>query len=250
MSPVTNTMPESTVKLEIRSYDSESKKHCHRYHQLVLPLAGELRLAVDHQEGAVVRHKAAVIPSGRDHGFAAPADNRFLVADIPEQVAPDLERVPRFVELDPALLHYVRFLEAQVSLRTTSGGSERQMVLLLVQLLQERYGEKPDLDRRIAAARHFLDSHFQRRITLQDVATAAHLSVRQLNELFKRQVGITPHQYLTELRMQQALQLLEQSRLSIQQIAERVGYSTLASFSARFAQHFGKPPSHFRNIAQ
>lgn len=117
MSPVTNTMPESTVKLEIRSYDSESKKHCHRYHQLVLPLAGELWLAVDHQEGAVVRHKAAVIPSDRNHGFAAPADNRFLVADVPEQAAPDLERVPRFVELDPALLHYVRFLEAQVSLR-------------------------------------------------------------------------------------------------------------------------------------
>jgi hypothetical protein len=125
-------MPESTVKLEIRSYDSESKKHCHRYHQLVLPLAGELWLVVDHQEGAVVRHKAAVIPSDRNHGFAAPADNRFLVADVPEQAAPDLERVPRFVELDPALLHYVRFLEAQVSLRATSGSRQRQMVLLLV----------------------------------------------------------------------------------------------------------------------
>ena len=87
MSLVTNTMPESTVKLEIRSYDSESKKHCHRYHQLVLPLAGELLLMVDHQEGAVVRHKAAVIPSGRDHGFAALVDNRFLVADVPEPAA-------------------------------------------------------------------------------------------------------------------------------------------------------------------
>ncbi len=77
----------------------------------------------------------------------------------------------------------------------------------------------------------------------------AHLSTRQLTALFRESLAMTPQQYLLERRMQQAWALLESGELSIQRIAERVGYTNLAAFSDRFRRHFGKSPHYFRSPA-
>jgi AraC-like DNA-binding protein len=212
----------------------------------VLPLLGKLSLFVEKTEGAVEQNRAAVIPSGSDHGYSASEENRFLIADVPEVHAPTLERLPFFVELDSALLHYIQFLRSQLVNGTGSSHTEHQMLLLLIQLLQERHGDKLNLDRRVSVAKQFIDDNFHKKIIAAKLATVAHLSIRQLNELFRKQIGMTPHHYLTELRMQESWRLLEQSDLKIQRIADAVGYHSLSSFSDRFSRHFGKPPSHFR----
>lgn len=243
-------MAETDIQLDIRSYGDESKTHHHDHHQLVLPLAGRLTLSIDHVEGEVEHQKAAIIPAGRDHGFSAPESNRFLVADVPEGLAPSLEKLPFFVDLDPVLVQYVEFLHGQLAQGGSSPGTERQMLLLLIQLLQERFGSKLNLDRRVAAAKRYLDDNFGRKVTMADLAAVAHLGIRQLNDLFKSQVGMTPHHYLTEIRMQHAWHLLEHSDMAIQQIADQAGYSSLASFSDRFTRHFGKPPSYFRRAGK
>jgi len=242
----TSCMDTSDVNLHLRSYDSEGKQHSHGHHQLVLPLLGKLSLSVDNTEGTVERNRAAVIPSGSSHGYFASEENRFLVVDLPEALAPALERLPFFVELDSALLHYVRFLHSQLINDKGSSHSEHQMLLLLIQLLQERHGDKLNLDRRVSAAKQFIDDNFHKKITTTDLATVANLSIRQLNELFRIQIGMTPHHYLTELRMQESWRLLKQSDLNIQRIADAVGYNSLSSFSDRFSRHFGKSPSYFR----
>lgn len=102
------------------------------------------------------------------------------------------------------------------------------------------------LDRRVLAAKQFIDEHFRQPVTGKSLAGIANLSVRQLNDLFRAQVGMTPHQYLTELRMKEAWRLLEQPGMSMQRVADAVGYQSLSSFSDRFRNHFGKAPSHFR----
>ncbi|MFY0665524.1 MAG: helix-turn-helix domain-containing protein [Natronospirillum sp.] len=239
-------MTEPELGLHIRSYSEEGQKHSHNHHQLVLPLTGKLSLSIENVDGGVEHNKAAIIPSGSDHAYSASDENRFLVADVPEGLAPALERLPLFVELDRALLHYVQFLHHQVQQGGASFRSEHQMLLLLIQLLQERHGTRLNLDRRVAAAKHYVDEHFHQKITVAHLSAVAHLSTRQLNELFRHQIGMTPHQYLTELRMREAWRLLEQSDLSIQRIADAVGYSSLSTFSDRFAQHFRKSPSYFR----
>ena len=96
--------------------------------------------------------------------------------------------------------------------------------------------------------RNYLDQNYQRQISQSQLAAIASLSVRQLNEIFRRDLGMTPQQYLVEKRMQQAWQLLTQGNLQVQQIAEQVGYASLAAFSDRFRRHFGHSPRHFRRI--
>lgn len=242
-------MKHPDTALHIRTYDDEVTRHAHDHHQLVLPLAGTLALTVDARAGEVTQQRAAIIPSGSIHGFAATAGNRFLVVDVPERLAPSLDKLPHFVELDLALRHYVHFLHAQTVDGAGAYATQHHMLLLLIQLLQERHGSRRQLDRRVYAAQQFLQNHFHRSVSMAEVASAAHLSIRQLNDLFRQQVGATPHQYLTELRMNEAWRLLEQSDLSIQRVAEAVGYASLSAFSDRFRRHFGKPPSHFRRLS-
>ncbi len=243
-------MSEPRSKLQLKSYGDQGQKHAHDHHQLVLPLVGRLSLSVNSRAGEVSDGRAAIIAAGHDHDFEAKDANRFVVADVPAALAPMLDRLPCFVQLDAGLEHYVQFLHAQLQQGAEGSQTQQQMLLLLIQLLQERFGDRLRLDRRVDVAKRFIDEHYHQKITVNQLATIAHLSVRQLNQLFREQVGLTPHHYLTELRMQTAWQLLERGDLSIQHIADAVGYGSLSAFSDRFAQHFGHSPSHFRRLSK
>lgn len=241
-------MNSAALKLELRSYSDEVASHHHDHHQLVLPVDGELCLSVNYAEGAVTAQQAAIIPAGADHGFYAPVANCFLVADVPEKMAPMLEQLPAFVQLDKALRQYIYFLYQQMQCHQTPGSTEteRQMLYLLLQLLQQRFGLPVRLDRRIELARTYLEQQLHRPISLNQLATIAHLSVRQLTTLFQQQLGRSPQQYLLELRMQKARLLLESTDLQVQSVADQVGYTSLAAFSDRFRRHFGQSPRYFR----
>jgi AraC-like DNA-binding protein len=241
-------MQHANLTLDLRSYSRELQAHRHDYHQLVLPVGGSLAMNIGELEGEVTAQQIAVIKAGQDHRFAAQDANCFVVADVPADLAPELQRLPTFIPLDSALMHYVTFLHQQMSRGQGSRSSERQMLLLLIQLLQERFGDSLRLDRRVEVARAYLDRYFRHKISLAQLASIASLSPRQLGELFRGQLGMTPQQYLTEKRMQQAWQLLEAGHLSVQRVAERVGYTSLAAFSDRFRKHFGYSPRHYRQI--
>ena len=239
-------MAETTLTLDLRSYSPEHRQHSHDYHQLVLPIDGKLQMTIDGEPGEVSSEQLAVIAAGREHGFAAADRNRFVVVDVPAELAPELARLPTFIPLDSALMDFVSFLHREKSQGGSGASSERQMLLLLIQLLQARSGNQLKLDRRVDTALRYLDLHYDEAVSLEQLAEVANLSQRQLTQLFRSQLGMTPRQYLTEKRMQAAWQLLEGGELGVQQIADRVGYASLAAFSDRFRRHFGYPPSQIR----
>jgi transcriptional regulator GlxA family with amidase domain len=105
-------------------------------------------------------------------------------------------------------------------------------------------------DRRIDVARTYLEQQLHRPIALSQLAAVSSLSVRQLTSLFQQHLGRSPQQYLLELRMHKARQLLESSDLQVQLVAEQVGYTNLAAFSDRFRRYYGKSPRHFRHFRQ
>ena len=63
---------------------------------------------------------------------------------------------------------------------------------------------------------------------------------------FSQLVGMTPHEYMTLVRMQKAGRLLASTQKPLNVIAESVGYTSEAAFSTSFKQHFGKRPGEYR----
>lgn len=92
----------------------------------------------------------------------------------------------------------------------------------------------------------YLRENYSRQIDFAAVAEAQAVSAPYLSRLFHEYAGVSPSRYLTGYRMEQAKKLLRDSRLSIGEIAERVGYPDPFHFSKTFKNTIGVSPSQFR----
>jgi AraC family transcriptional regulator of arabinose operon len=101
-------------------------------------------------------------------------------------------------------------------------------------------------DERVQRAMDFLEHNFGRRTMLADVAGAAGLSSSRLSHLFREQTGQTPQQYLENLRMRYAAELLERTGFSVKQVADAVGYESAFYFSLRFKERTRLSPTSYR----
>lgn len=85
--------------------------------------------------------------------------------------------------------------------------------------------------------------------TVPKLARIAKVSKSAFSERFRNLVGMPPLQYVTELRMQKACQLLRESRVEIAKIATLVGYESPSSFSNAFKRWYGSSPVDCRRKA-
>jgi AraC-like DNA-binding protein len=83
-------------------------------------------------------------------------------------------------------------------------------------------------------------------VSVFEVATSMNISDRYLYNLFVKQEGVSPKQYLTALRLSNAKRLLRETGHSISEIAVSVGFPDVLSFSRFFARHTGSSPTAFR----
>ena len=82
------------------------------------------------------------------------------------------------------------------------------------------------------------------------VADQVHLSVGYLSRDFKKQIGVPLMTYLSQLRLQNAYDLLTNSDLPISTIADQTGFPNEKSFRQRFTKTYGQRPSAYRQNLQ
>ena len=96
---------------------------------------------------------------------------------------------------------------------------------------------------RLAPLIEWLTHNLEKSISVSKMAEFSALSERQLTRLFKQYLNKTPGQYLTLLRVTQAMELMRHDNRSLQQIARKVGFMNYDSFRRAFERNFGTPPS-------
>lgn len=101
-------------------------------------------------------------------------------------------------------------------------------------------------DPQIGRALELMHKDAARPWTVESLALAAGMSRSRFAERFSTLMGEGPLSYLTDWRLQQALILLGQPRVTIQEAAARVGYQSAAAFTRAFTQRFGASPSERR----
>jgi AraC-like DNA-binding protein len=104
--------------------------------------------------------------------------------------------------------------------------------------------------RRLCRARDLLAAGYNSPIPLDRAAREACLSPFHFQRLFARTFGETPNRFLTRLRMDRAQRLLAAGDLPVTEVCLEVGYSSLGTFSSRFAALTGQSPSDFRREAR
>lgn len=98
---------------------------------------------------------------------------------------------------------------------------------------------------RIRQSRAFMEKHYSERIELNDLAKAAFMSRFHYIRVFKQLYGLTPRNYLKDMRISKAKQRLKEGR-SITETCFEVGYESLATFSTTFKKSTGYSPREFR----
>jgi AraC-like DNA-binding protein len=98
-----------------------------------------------------------------------------------------------------------------------------------------------------ANAAAFMEEHFNRIISLEDIASAVHLNPTYLCEVFKSTFGISVGKYLSQLRLEHARFLLSTTQIPITDVADQAGFIDAGYFARVFKVSTGQTPREFRS---
>lgn len=157
-----------------------------------------------------------------------------------------------FIPLHPALLYELarRMLkewlaEGRLERLHTKTLFYQFLFELLRQMDQQQVGiVKPDLTSQLI---RFMQEHYAQPLTRETLARIFHYSVPYLSKHFRYETGSSIIDYLIRIRMDKACTLLRQTDLSLQEIAESVGYSDVSYFIRTFKKHTGVTPKQFKD---
>jgi AraC-like DNA-binding protein len=103
-----------------------------------------------------------------------------------------------------------------------------------------------DLFQRLSRTREWIQVNYAAPLTLDDMAAVASMNSQHFLRQFRDCYGITPHRFLTHIRLEAARQLLQNSGETVSAICRHTGFESLSSFSGLFRQRYGLPPSASR----
>ena len=120
---------------------------------------------------------------------------------------------------------------------------------LTMHLLEHCANPLPDAERPdfVVRAAGFCEQHYTETIGVEEIADASGYSRYHFSRQFKQATGMAPAEYVTNLRLQHAIDLLTDTDLAIKEIAGRVGFNGSNYFCRAFRKHTGISPGEYRH---
>ena len=126
------------------------------------------------------------------------------------------------------------------------------MEILIIRLMRSTALSVPSesqavsTNRQCAAVRRYIDLHFKETLTLEQLANEGHMNKFYLSHAFKREYGVSPINYMISKRIEESKYLLSETDLSMSQIAQLLGFSSLSYFSQVFHRTQAISPKEYR----
>ena len=102
---------------------------------------------------------------------------------------------------------------------------------------------------RLRRVRDRIDREYSRPLDVEALARGVHMSAGHLSREFRLAYGESPYSYLMTRRIERAMALLRRGDMSVTEVCFDVGCSSLGTFSTRFTELVGMPPSSYRREA-
>ena len=131
----------------------------------------------------------------------------------------------------------------QADSKTYSGNFYKQQL----ELVAQQRGLAEYLYVQVRHSKHFMDQYYSGKIELEKIAAAAFMSRFHYIRMFQQVYGVTPRQYLRDLRINKAKELLQEGH-DISRVCIEVGYDSLSTFSATFKRGTGHAPTTYRAL--
>ncbi len=237
-------------------FDQNSSKwnftrHSHPYIEMIYFLEGKAGLSAGGTNMKASMYDTLVYPAGCDHedgkNFEMNCEIICFWVDIPGLV---LDK--------PILMHerntYIRELFLFIFDEKHRENShpyllEYALKMLLISVLRDQT-EIPESERFLGQIIPYIDRHYDRRITLEDLADRVHISKSYLTRRFRQYTGTTVVTYINRRRVEAAKVLLVETYDNTAEIACRVGFESPKYFYRVFKSEVGISPAAFRKTYQ
>jgi AraC-like DNA-binding protein len=224
-----------------------SARHCHAEAQLLYAISGVVTVTTDDGTLVVPPSRAVWLPPDIEHETSSRSSVRFrsLLIDITQ--IPDLPRECMVVDVTPLLRELIMKL---ADLAQGQGDREMAEAVIRVLLLELSFRPVPALA--LPAPKHpklarlcdSVRSDLSADLSIEDAASALHMSRATFMRLFQRETGVSFGRWRQQARMLNALSLLADGH-SVLDVALECGYDSPSAFSAMFRRSLGRTPSAY-----
>ena len=265
-----------TINVSYGDFFSSFPTHWHNFIEIIAPLSDPYSVQIGNETYALDENSIGLIPPRTLHAITRSPGHPHLIIQFPNTV---LQQFHDFVQ-------YRRILYGSCIFQAQDPGFEENPLSILLKILE--YSEK-DLpfkelhmyelllhffiivgnrnlciknqlsdrktprqkaeDQKFDSVTNYIYEHCTEKITLEKTAAFAGFSKYYFSRIFKEHYQMSFPEYIASLRVAKAAELLENSSLSILEIAMRSGFSNLSSFNRAFKEVNHCTPSQFRKMA-
>ncbi len=237
----------------------ELGRHCHKEHELFIPLQGELTVSYDDKSLTCGSGKMLYVPPNLEHSFSSTSSGQgeriiCLFSDKLWKKITNKLAAPAVLPLNSLLRELLFYLLLNPKTPYSKTFVQALTECLVDILLTHKDFIQDDLkileskikDSRVKKAFLKIISSTEE-ISVSDLAKQSGLSLRNLNKLFLSEIGISPKKLMILKKINLAKELLLTSQMTITDISFEVGYNSLSKFISMFQKYTGKLPSEFRS---
>lgn len=225
--------------------------HSHQKGQLVFVEEGFQYLHTENKRFLLPQNHAAWIPSFVLHKTTSSASSIFL-----RSIYYDTEELPPFY--NELRLFSVPNVLREMILYTEKWSKKTDLDLAASYFLQAILLELPAFvkdsiplhipipkDGKLITITSYINQNINNNITVSQLASQFHITLRTLERLFKKETGISVAKYIQLVRIVKAVELLNENQQTISEIAYLVGYKSVQAFSSSFQNLLGRRPQAF-----
>lgn len=235
-------------------------QHWHEHIELHYVLEGRTTLRLGQREIPAGEGNLVVVNSNELHaGYCDGTHMRVLViifdmGDFYKELADKNVIFQSLVERDETIDAIMSAIQKEYSEQRTGYRliCKGELLHLIVHLAREYAAEvlteresdsrKRRLER-LNTVLDYIQSNYTKQISNRELADIIHLSEDRFNHLFKESMGMPPLQYMNEVRMKKAMNLLKRKEGTVVEIADSVGFTDYNHFGRQFRRYYGCAPS-------
>lgn len=189
------------------------------------------------------------------------ASARFLTVSFDLDSEAALPLADRVFDLSSGEAAFLKQLLKEMDTNDLYSGDfiRSNLKLLLLSILRGLGGRKKRLKTPVALRNEnlivsrtlqYVAAHVYDRLSVETVAREVGVSASHLTALFRRQMSISPGEYIRRVKLEESKALIREGQMNFTQIAAALNYSTIHHFSRQFKDHFGMSPSEYAKSIQ
>ena len=245
--------------IELLTLTSEITCHDHAYSQMVIALQGRSEFEIQGRAQILLPGQGCWIKAQDRHAFSGmePSSDIFVL-NLPnitesEEMLKKLHALGHYdiyFQLDNQMQKWLQWMAFELRNNPDDTllhqGCRDTFIALMMRHISTHSTSQRASRFNLDTIDHYIETHICYKITVAQLAGCVFLGESQFHRIFKEKVGMTPHQYLLEKRINMACDLIQEGKFKLSQIADLTGFSSQSAFTHVFSRLRSLSPSEYK----